>query len=236
VTPAGMKRLQNKQGKGRAPKEVSITKRLTVEKVRIIAHCLFDGTVVIGDGEYKIKYTNASWGLIEQFMNDMRVVYGIDPVYVGFNKGKNHPWWEVQYCSKKVVEDLLKYSPSYSTSDGVSLPKGVSRRREFILTFLRAFWEDEGSIDHVGRLTTKSKSWRLIYSVRRLHRSLGIHCSIWHDRRSSVYVIYIKKKFENFRRFQEEIGFDKSIVTRGKFVGLRKNVIFNSFLARQSEI
>lgn len=239
VSPAGVQRLRRKLEKKQnlfkrcyaAIKEIPITRKLTLSKVRIIAHCLFDGSVVVHDGNYRIKYTNASWGLIKQFMGDICDVYGLEPVYVGLNDGKNQPWWEVQFFSKRAVEDLLKYSSSYSTLNNLSLPRGITHSRKFIRAFLRAFWEDEGCIDYAGRLIAKSKSRRLICDIQRLHQELGISCSIWFDSRSNVYAIYVRKNFENFRRFSEEIGFGSSIITRGRFSGYNKGAILECVLS-----
>lgn len=163
-------------------------------------------------------------------MNDMYNVYGLKPAYIGLNDGKNQPWWEIIFTSKRAVEDLLRYSPSYSTSNDLSLPKGITCSRKFIRAFLRAFWDDEGCIDHAGRLIAKSKSKRLIYDIQRLHQGLGISCSIWFDSRSMVYAIYVRKNFENFRRFSEEIGFSSSVITRGRFSGYNKGTVLESIL------
>ncbi len=235
VSPAGTLRLKRKLKRKQnlfkhcyaVPKKIKITHKLTLGKVRIIAHCLFDGSVIKGD--YVIKYTNASRGLIKQFINDMRGVYGVTPSDIFLNNGKNHPWWEVRFHSKKVVEDLLRYSKSYSTSDDVGLPKGVSRKREFICAFLRAFWEDEGCIDLEGDLTALSKSQRLIDKIGALHRRLRITYSSY---KSGVcHVLHVKKTFENYCNFQEMIGFGESIIARGKFIGLKKNTVLSDFIS-----
>lgn len=62
VSPAGVLRLKRKliekqnlfRHRYAAPKEITITRKLTLSKVRIIAHCLFDGSVVAHDGNYGI--------------------------------------------------------------------------------------------------------------------------------------------------------------------------------------
>jgi hypothetical protein len=239
VSPAGVQRLERKLKKKQnlfkrryaTPKEIPMAHRLTLSKIRIISHCLFDGSVVFHDGNYRIKYTNASWGLIKQFMRDMYNVYGLEPVYVRLNDGKNQPWWEVEFFSKRAVEDLLRYSLSYSTLNDLSLPRGITRNRKFIRAFLRAFWEDEGCIDYAGRLIAKSKSRRLIHDIQMLHQKFGISCSIWFDSRSNVYGIYVRKNSENFHRFSEKIGFGSSVITRGRFSGRRKGVILESVLS-----
>lgn len=230
MTLTGKRRLECRQARGRLPKEVSIVRSLTVEKVRIIAHALFDGSVTVDDADYAIKYTNASWGLIRQFIGGMRKIYGMEPRDVRFNKGKNHPWWEVKYRSKRVVEDLLRYSISYSTSNNVGLPKGVARNREFIRAFLRAFWDDEGSISHEGDLIASSKSQQLTHDIKQLHEKLSVDCSVYH--KGSYFALRVKRTPDNFLRFQKEIGFGESIVVHGKSIGLKKSAVLANFLAK----
>lgn len=238
VSLAGTRRLKQKLKKKQTlfkhsyatPKEIPVIRKLTLSKVRIIAHCLFDGSVTVSNGDYAIKYTNASWKLIKQFMIDMHDVYGLDPAYIELNDGKNHPWWEVKYRSKKAVEDLLRYSPSYSTSDNVRLPKGVARKRGFVRAFLRAFWEDEGCATCDGRLIGTLKSRRLIYDIEQLHRKLRIDC--FSKSKSPCYTIYVRREPENFRRFQRELGFGESIVTRGKFIGFKREVVLDYIIAK----
>ncbi|KXB02478.1 hypothetical protein AKJ44_00385 [candidate division MSBL1 archaeon SCGC-AAA261F17] len=229
VMPAGMKRLKSRQGNGRPPKEVSIVKELTVEKTRIISHCLFDVSVIINNGDYVVKYTNASHGLIRQFVSGMRKIYGMSPGDIRLYQGKNHPWWEVMYRSKRVVEDLLRYSPTYSTSNSVGLPKGIARKRKFIQTFLRAFWDDEGCIAQSGALTLYSNSRRLILDAKQLHEKLGIRCSVY--RKKSCFVLRVKGGLENLRRFQRKVGFTESIIVRGKAIGSKKRAVLANFLA-----
>lgn len=228
VTPAGLKRLKRKQGNGRPPKEISIEKDLTVEKVQIISHCLFDGSVIASNGDYMIKYTNASHGLIKQFIDDMRKVYDIESDNIRSYNGKTHPWREITYRSKNVVEDLMRYSSSYSTSEEVGLPKGVDENKKFVQTFLRAFWDDEGSIAQDGALVASSKSQRLIDEIKLLHDDLGVNCTI--HRKTPCLTIYVKKNSDNFHRFRKRIGFTESVVTRGKHVGLKKSKVLADFL------
>lgn len=209
-----------------APNDAIVGQKLTTAKVRIIAHCLFDGSVVKGD--YVIKYTNASLELVKQFINDMHSVYGVRPSDIFVNSGKNHPWWEVRFHSKRIVGDLSRYSQTYSTSDDVGLPKGIRGKREFTCAFLRAFWEDEGCISFDGVLTSSSKSRRLAREILVLHNKLGITCSTY---KSGVcHVIRIKKTLENYLRFQERIGFGESVITRGKLICLKKSEVLSDFL------
>jgi len=51
---------------------------MTIEKLRIIGHPLFDGSFNYGKGYYNIKYINSSPKLIKQFINDVKLVYGLE--------------------------------------------------------------------------------------------------------------------------------------------------------------
>lgn len=59
----------------------------------------------------------------------------------------------VEFYSKALCRDILKYSKSFSTSAGIGVPSTIKTAEENIqVAFLRAFWDDEGAICNAGGL------------------------------------------------------------------------------------
>ena len=128
-----------------------------------------------------------------------------------------------------MFEFISKFAPSFSTKSSKSRfdDRFISRLDEKMkIEILRTFWCDEGSISKNGKIVGKSKSLKLIKQLKNLHDSLGIETTIWIDRKSKNYALYIKKNKYNILRFSA-IGFGNGIVTRGSFIGLKKNEVFN---------
>lgn len=49
--------------------------RLTLQKARIVGHCMWDGSVSCDT----VRYNSTSRALVDEFVNDMKEVYGISP-------------------------------------------------------------------------------------------------------------------------------------------------------------
>ncbi len=194
-------------------------KELTLEKVRVIAHCLFDGFVrkdVFG-------YVNASEALVMRFKSDVKRVYGFDPSDERV-KGKAIC---VRFASKLAAEDLLTYMPNYSTRKNTfaKVPDLiVNGSMEWKKEFLRCFWDDEGSCvfnmrtgdgeEVVRQLEAFCENDDVRRSLIELHKSLGIDC---YERDNKIII----SKREDLTKFSEEINFsagvevEKGIIWRG---------------------
>ncbi len=187
---------------------------------------MFDGSVFESKKDYIIRYTNSSKEEVNKFVEDMWETFRLLPTSVIKRKGKYIDWFETTFSSKKVFDFLHNFAISFSTISETGF------REEFLsllsknlkIELLRTFWCDEGSVAKDGKIVGKSKSLRIIHQLKNLHESLGIKTSIWRDNTSKIYGLYIKKNKRNIKLFSK-IGFGNGIVTRGKFIGLKKNKV-----------
>ncbi|MFQ6009686.1 MAG: hypothetical protein ACE5J7_01015 [Candidatus Aenigmatarchaeota archaeon] len=205
-----------------------IQKGLSIEKTRIIAHCLFDGNVM--PKRYRISYGNKSKGLIRQFTGDFKKVYGLSKPYIYVDK------WNcitATFRSKLIIEDLLSYTPAYTTSDpkaSTTVPREILKgSKQNKIAFLRAFWDDEGSVllnKGSRSLVAVCYNDEVLLDIYKMHRDLGVDCIL----RTHRHEIAIHKE-EYIRKFKKIIGFsDETIVVKGNWVGSRKMDILDKLL------
>ena len=121
---------------------------LTPQKARIIARLMADDCLYKFKSNYTLKYEVSNEELLKQFEQDVLYVYGLRTKrYLnesGKKKGKLIPFVLVR--SIKAYNDLLRYSSSYF-SDKWIVPKEIFESSlEVKREFLRAFFDDEGSI------------------------------------------------------------------------------------------
>lgn len=223
----------SEEGSNRYNKEVKgITKKIkqqntiSVQKVRIISHLLFDRTI-FKTGYHKIvRYINSSKELIGQFIKDVEEVYGLNLSSFEIIQGVNLPTYKVSFSSKEFYNDLLKYSLSYSTSkEETTIPKEIlGGNKEVKIEFLRAFWQDEGSISSIGRISGDLKSKKVINQIIDLHKEFGLNLKLikYLNKNGFIYKVYLLKSKENLERFCNLRLFDKSIITHSKNLGKRK--------------
>ncbi len=103
-------------------------------------------------------------------------MYGLLPSAVEHLSGKNIGTFKVTFSSKEMYYDLLHFSPSYSTSKETTIVPNsiVNGDVNCKVEFLKAFWEDEGSISAVGRIMGDLKSEKVIKEIVKLHNQLGL--------------------------------------------------------------
>lgn len=113
VSQAGLKRLQNLLAStrnkfvekfGQCKPILVLHKYMTIEKARILGHCLFDGFV----SQYVVSYTSASKDLAMQFAEDIEKEYSILPSLKKF-EGKYVPYYETYACSKIMCDDIRRF-------------------------------------------------------------------------------------------------------------------------------
>jgi len=200
-------------------KPIKLTPGLTLEKVRIIAHCMFDGSVRKGI----ISYSNTTKELIREFVRDMKIIYGVHPDRV-IKKGKKTI---VNYYYSEIIDDLKKYAKSFSTVSKVAaIPKQImNATKEFKREFIRIFWEDEGCITIDGDIIGRIKSKKVRDQLIKLHKNLGIECTPY-DCSDGAFGIYIIRNPTNLNKFKY-VAFKFSLIARGKNRNMRKIDLFN---------
>lgn len=205
--------------------------RLTLQKARIIGHCMWDGSVACDT----VRYNNTSRALADEFVNDMKEVYGISPdKMTEIERSGRMKLYVVDYYSKKICDDLYRYTPTYSTKDDrCTVPNEImkSKDKRLIQEFLRSFWEDEGSISHNGWIRAKIKGRKIRDQLMLLHRRLGIKVSPYEEKLDGTSGIYVIIDGDNIRKFAD-ISFKKSLVVRGMNKGKLKFDVLNSICKR----
>lgn len=203
-------------------------KRLTVEKTRILSHCLWDGHV----SKWTVSYGNISESLIEEFKKDMLKVYGVLPdKEYKLTRYARQDIYVINYYSKIICEDLLRYSPSFSTSSPKAIiPDQVLNctDKKIVKEFLRVLWEDEGSISHDGLIRVKIKGKSIRDQLIRLHKRFAIELTPYREKGDN-YGIYIRNNLKNLQKF-DEICFRLSSVTNGENKGKLKYDVFSSLI------
>lgn len=212
-------------------KEKEITDiSLNAVKANIIGHLFFDGSVSINKGgKYRITYTNSSRKSLDCFIKNICAIYSIGAPKIQKHSGKT-PVFHVEFYSKKLVKSLIDYSHSFSTTKNIGVPGDIKNAtEEVVIGFMKAFWEDEGSIRYDGSIVGSSMSEKMIEDLIDLHESLNIKCTKQRNNSNGCFTIYIRDKMNNKLRFAEKIGFSQGKITRGKNKGRFKNdILFGS--------
>jgi len=207
-------------------------KTLTIPKIRIIGHLLFDGTVYNKNYNYIARYINSSRNLIEQFIRDMKEVYGISPT----DLEEHSSYSKVTFKSKYLYVDLMNYFKSYSTSNlSIMVPNSIiNSNRNIKLEFLKAFFEDEGSISATGRLMGDLKSKKIIKQLGDLLKEFGFKFGIcsYKEPTGYMYKIYLSKTKDNLINFLRLGLFEKAIVTHGKNKGKTKLEVLKKAISK----
>ena len=231
VSQAGLKRLQNLQRVtrgtfvdkfGQCKPIMVLHKHVTIEKARILGHCLFDGFV----SRYVVSYTSASKDLALQFTGDITKEYSMFPSLKKC-EGKYFPYYEIYACSKIMCDDIRRFMLNADIRSRQMLTEEIENENESIIAEIaRAFWEDEGSISIKGNLIGEIKNRSLRDQLIKLHEKLGIQVTPYYDRTYDCYGIYVKRERTNLTRFCKKIGFRYGIVTAGKLAGCKKLDVF----------
>ncbi len=192
---------------------------------RLLGHLFFDGAVGIRkNGGHWFNYSNSSLESINNFVNLVISIFNLKRPKIRRYIGENGNYYQVTFYSKKIVKELLKISPTYSTSKNIGVPKSILNGSMGVKKqFLKSFWDDEGCItsDRL-RIHGALLSERMIDGLVRLHKDLGINVSKWKNSSNHSRVIYILSFKENIKRFSKLIGFEYSLITKGKSKGAYK--------------
>ena len=208
-------------------KTLSKKPRWGITLARLIAHCIFDGSVT----PHKVNYTNTSKVLIDQFIEDMESCYAISPTSIDITPGTFAPKYTVTYCSTKLCRNLLNWVPSRSmnSTKAVSPVNLFSSSPRVISEFLRAFWEDEGCITIGGELLGRIKNKELSTQLVALHQLLGIDATLY-TCSDGAYTVRIKRNKQNIRAFRS-VAFKDALIVRGLNKGMLKRDLFNKLFS-----
>jgi intein/homing endonuclease len=181
---------------------------LTKEKARIIAHLIGDGALYKTNHDYVLKYEVVDKYSLDKFRDDVVSVYGLSPSF-GFNvsgkTGKDIPFFRLR--SKLAFEDLMRYVNYYS-KDWILKPLFLDSSKEIKVEFLRALFDDEGSVIPKG----KSSLVRLysinvegLEQVKKILLDFGIVSKMvgGFGCKRNVYALVIK----DLKYFSNKIGF-----------------------------
>ena len=183
--------------------------KLTIAKARIIAHLIGDGCAYISNHDYNIKYEVKDLESLRSFENDMLFVYGLR-LTKGFKAsgftGKPIPFARLR--SKLAYEDLLQYA-TYNSKDWKIKKEVLSSSRNIKREFLRAFFDDEGSITNEGKKgVVKLYSINVdgLKQIQNMVLEFNIDSRIMsgYGAKRNVYALIIK----DLNKFDKEIGFN----------------------------
>ena len=131
---------------------------------------------------------------------------------------------------------MEQIAPTFSTSKGARVPDLIkTATTEIKASFLRAFWDDEGSISNRGDLTGASVSEPMIDDLIALHRALGIDSIKYMSSRipKPVFYLIVRKNRANYQKFVERIGFEYATITKGHNIGkFKKDVLLEKYNER----
>ena len=235
----GKKRYYNKV-KGILKQIKPQKESLNTSKIRIIGHLLFDGTVFKTQHHYVARYINSSKELINQFILDIKKIYGLEPSSLETFEGKNKiNYYKVTFKSKALYENLINYFKSYSTSNqNIKIPDIIMNSNKRIrLEFLRTFFEDEGSISYNYRIMGDLKSRKIIRQIKDLFKEFDLNFNIcrYNQYTGYMYKIYLPKTKENLKRFYNLRFFNMAIITHGRNIGRKKLEILKDFVKNERQ-
>jgi len=183
--------------------------RLSKEKARIIAHLIGDGCAFISKHDYNIKYEVSDLESLDYFKSDMIEVYGLK-LTRGFKPsgktGKLVPF--VRLRSKLAYEDLLKYS-TYFSRDWKLKERLLKSSKEIKREFLKAFFDDEGSIykeGNKGVIKLYSINLEGLNQIQKMLVEFNIQGKIYsgYGLKRNVYALLVR----DLNSFFNQIGFN----------------------------
>lgn len=187
--------------KGKSVRSFITFKQWTPETVLLVAHFLFDGSLM----RTQCSYNSRSLVLLRRVEELMKSVYIYEPKkYVNKKTGV----WRVSYHNV-ALGAYLQEKAQELVNFIVFSPKNLQKE------FLRAFFDDEGCMDfrpakNHRRVRGYQKNVSTLFLVQKLLRNFSIDSHI-----EMPNEIVISGK-ENLLKFQEEINFSPGVRINGK--------------------
>ena len=179
--------------------------KLTKEKARLIAHLIGDGAHYKTKHDYVMKYEVKDNESLQQFNDDVIKVYGLEPSW-GLNpSGMTGELIKlVVLRSKLAFEDLLRYATYFSADWELKEPI-LNSSLEIKKEFLRALFDDEGSVRNKYTISLYSTNKRGLSQIKEILEEFGIKSRFEEGfgAKRNVYALSIK----DFKLFNDMIGF-----------------------------
>lgn len=203
--------IKTRKGKCAPGREISLPKDWSYDLVLIIAHFLFDGEI----RTHSCVYNNRNEALIQRVESLMRKIFNLKPRYylnrkTGVSRLFYHHVELANYIYKK--SEVLKKYIKVNSLKGKRL-------------FLKAFFDDEGSVHFPKRLVRGFQhDPKILELVQDLLKDFGIDSRI--DKKYKEIVI---SREENLIRFRDKINFSKGVYINPE----RKNSIWKQKLEKR---
>ena len=193
------------------------TSSFSPELVRFFAHTLFDGSIFPD----RVVYYSSHLILAEQFASSGRCLFGLKPTWHQTEEGV----YRVYFFSKNLV-DFLTARRSFLLGNITQM--GRSER----LAFLKAFFDDEGSVafrPESGKRVVRGyqKNVEILQLIAELLKGFDIDSRLDNVSRSPELVISCQ---ENIERFSRSIGFSEGV----SFLATRKNSYYSQPVEKQA--
>lgn len=183
------------------------------DNVSLVAHLIFDGEIKSNG----CSYTNRNIVLIEQVKKAMQKIYPFPPKeYESFPGVHKIDYYNVEL--ERFFKDKAR-----------ELISNIQRTKiELQRTFLRAFFDDEGSlywIKNKRAVRGYQHNHKILLLVQRLLKGLGIKSKV--DKKYNEVTI---TRVENIKRFAKEINFSKGVCVNGN----RSNSVWKKSLEKRT--
>lgn len=178
--------------------------KLTKAKARLIAHLIGDGAHYQTKHDYVLKYEVRDEESLNQFNDDIIEVYGLIPSWEWNTSGiTGKPIKFVRLRSKLAFEDLLRYS-TYFSPDWKLKPVLLNAPQEIKLEFLKALFDDEGSVTDKYSVLLYSINKSGLLQVKDMLKEFEIRSELksGFGCKRNVFALSLKHK-----PFKDKIGF-----------------------------
>lgn len=188
------------------------------ELFAVIGHLIGDGSV--NKNGIPI-YTNSNIKLIDNFQKLIISVFGNV-------RGKLYksPSGAYQFRSSKVISDLIKsfYDINFDSSKSRIPEKIKYLPQEFSIAIIKAFGDDEATVDTNHRISFYSTNKHVLLSIKDLLKKKLMFNNVSLFKKSKYY-FYLTIKAKDIEKYYNTIGFNHSLkmAKLSKIIEIRKN-------------
>jgi len=186
----------------------------TPKYVNLFAHVIFDGSI----RNTGIIYHNRSSALLDNFSCKMKHVYNFNPKIYKTSNGVS-----------RLAYHNVELAPLFREKTAELLSIITNLKKHLQKEFLRAFFDDEGSVDFrklhsIRRVRGYQHNNKILRIIKKLLRNFDIESKI--DNRFHEIII---GKRQNLKNFSEEINFSSGLRVNGQ----RSNSIWKKSLEKR---